>query len=111
LFAVDSTARQLELLREMGVKEVALTLGANGCVVADAETRVAIVSPAVERVVDTSGAGDSFNGAYLAERLQGNTPVQAGEAGLLVASRVVSHAGAIVPALVSHPSRDGDARN
>ena len=103
LLQVESTSHQLELLREMGVKEVALTLGAKGCVVADVEGRVEITGPAVERVVDTSGAGDSFNGAYLASRLQGKTPAEAAEAGLLIASRVVTHAGAIVPASVSHP--------
>ena len=103
LLQVDSTTRQLELLRKMGVKEIALTLGARGCVVADAEASAEIPNPAVERVVDTSGAGDSFNGAYLAIRLQGKTPAQAAEEGLLLASRVVTHAGAIVPAAVSHP--------
>ena len=103
LLQVESTSHQLELLREMGVKEIALTLGARGCAVADAEGHVEIASPAVERVVDTSGAGDSFNGAYLASRLQGNAPAHAAEAGLLIASRVVTHAGAIVPRSVSHP--------
>jgi 2-dehydro-3-deoxygluconokinase len=102
LLRVDEAPQQLELLREMGVKEVALTLGAKGCAVADAEMRVQLSSPPVERVVDTSGAGDSFNGAYLAGRLQGNAPAKAAEAGLLIASRVVTHAGAIVPASVSH---------
>lgn len=103
LLEVDSTLDQLELVRKMGVKEIALTLGARGCAVADADARAELASPAVERVIDTSGAGDSFNGAYLAGRLQGKTPVQAAEAGLLIASRVVTHAGAIVPLSVSHP--------
>lgn len=103
LLEVDSTSDQLELLRKMGVKEIALTLGARGCAVADADARAELASPAVERVIDTSGAGDSFNGAYLASRLQGKTPAQAAAAGLLIASRVVTHAGAIVPLSVSHP--------
>ncbi|HEY2783307.1 MAG TPA: sugar kinase [Steroidobacteraceae bacterium] len=103
LLQVDDPSQQLQLLRAMGVSEVALTLGAKGCAVADAETHVRMVSPAVERVLDTSGAGDSFNGAYLAARLQGNVPAKAAEAAMLIASRVVTHAGAIVPAVVSHP--------
>jgi 2-dehydro-3-deoxygluconokinase len=103
LLAVDSTIDQLELLQTMGVKEIALTLGARGCAVADADARAELAGPEVERVIDTSGAGDSFNGAYLASRLQGKTPVQAAEAGLVIASRVVAHAGAIVPLSVSHP--------
>jgi 2-dehydro-3-deoxygluconokinase len=103
LFHVDQPLRQIDLLREMGAIEVALTLGPAGCAVSDATVRAQLLSPAVSRVIDTSGAGDAFNGAYLAKRLQGSAPAQAAEAGLLVASRVVAHAGAIVPACVSHP--------
>lgn len=102
LLQVDEPSKQLDLLREMGVGEVALTLGANGCAVDDVETRVLVASPAVASVIDTSGAGDAFNGVYLAARTQGTAPAVAAEAALLVASRVVTHAGAIVPASVSN---------
>lgn len=101
LLQVDEPSQQLDLLREMGVKEVALTLGAKGCAVADADVRVHLGCPAVECVIDTSGAGDAFNGVYLAARVQGSTPAQAAEAALLIASRVVTHAGAIVPTSVT----------
>ena len=49
------------------------------------------------RVVDTSGAGDSFNGAYLAARLQGKTPQEAARAGLALAAKVVGQPGAVIP--------------
>jgi 2-dehydro-3-deoxygluconokinase len=103
LFSVDEPMRQIDLLMEMGVSEVALTLGANGCAIADGELRTRLPGLSVERVVDTSGAGDSFNGAYLASRLKGCSPDKAAESALRVASHVVTHAGAIVPASVSHP--------
>jgi 2-dehydro-3-deoxygluconokinase len=103
LFDIEQPLQQMDLLRDRGVIEVALTLGPAGCAVGDAQERVQLLSPGVDRVVDTSGAGDAFNGVYLASRIQGNTPAQSAEAGLLVASRVVTHAGAIVPASVSHP--------
>jgi 2-dehydro-3-deoxygluconokinase len=103
LFSIDEPMRQLDLLMAMGVSEVALTLGANGCVIADGERRAQLPAPVVEHVIDTSGAGDAFNGVYLANRLLGSSREKAAEAALLVASRVVTHAGAIVPALVSHP--------
>jgi 2-dehydro-3-deoxygluconokinase len=48
-------------------------------------------------VVDTSGAGDSFNGAYLGARLTGATPPDAARAGLAMAAKVVAQPGAVIP--------------
>jgi len=103
LFRLDEPDNQVSLLLEMGVRELALTLGSSGCVVVNGGVRTRLPAPAADIVADTSGAGDAFNGAYLARRLCGASPVQAARAGLLVGSRVVAHAGAIVPASVSHP--------
>jgi 2-dehydro-3-deoxygluconokinase len=47
-------------------------------------------------VADTSGAGDSFNGAYLAARLAGRPAAAAADAGLRLAAHVVTCPGAIV---------------
>lgn len=89
-------------LWRLHAREIALTLGADGCLVVTPEGRAALPAPEVCGV-DTSGAGDSFNGAYLAARLSGAPPGKAAEAALAVASRVVTAPGAIVPAAVSHP--------
>jgi len=50
------------------------------------------------KVVDTTGAGDSFDAAYLAARLAGTDCAAAVAAGHALASIVVQHPGAIVPA-------------
>lgn len=46
--------------------------------------------------VDTTGAGDSFNGAYLASRLVGDSVEEAVRNGHAIASQVVSSFGALV---------------
>jgi 2-dehydro-3-deoxygluconokinase len=104
LTGITEPERQLDMLQEIGVPEVALTLGADGCAVAAGELRLRLPGPQIISAVDTSGAGDAFNGVYLADRIKGNSPDQAAEAALRVASRVVTHAGAIVPPFVSHPT-------
>jgi 2-dehydro-3-deoxygluconokinase len=107
LFHVDEPREQANLLQEIGVRELALTLGSSGCLVVNGNVRTRLRASAVDIVADTSGAGDAFNGAYLATRLRGGSAVEAAQAGLLIGSRVVTHPGAIVPKSVSHPCDPG----
>lgn len=51
----------------------------------------------VPKVVDTTGAGDSFAAGYLAARLQGQSPEVAARSGNKIASIVVQYPGAIIP--------------
>jgi len=47
--------------------------------------------------VDTTAAGDSFNAAYLAARLNEAVPLEATRAGHRLAAAVIRHPGAIIP--------------
>jgi 2-dehydro-3-deoxygluconokinase len=96
LYGPTSPAVHTERLMSLGALEVALTAGVGGCWLhGNALIHVPQMAPAT--ACDTSGAGDSFNGAYLAARLNGQQPVRAATAGLQLASLVVTHRGAIIP--------------
>jgi 2-dehydro-3-deoxygluconokinase len=51
----------------------------------------------VESVVDTTAAGDSFNGGFLGALLRGKPMMQALQQGHDFASAVIQHRGAIIP--------------
>ncbi len=85
-------------LNRYGIGEVALKCGADGAWVGGrglAPVRVPVARET--RAVDTTGAGDSFNAAYLAARLEGATTREAATAGNRLASIVVTRPGAIIP--------------
>ena len=57
--------------------------------------------PPAARVVDTTAAGDSFNGAYLAALLRGETEAACLAAGHAMAAEVIGHPGRDHPALAA----------
>lgn len=103
LFGVTGAAAQLQALRAAGAAEIALTLGAEGCLVLAAGEVTALDPPAGVVARDTTGAGDCFNGVYLARRLLGDAPAAAAQRALTVAARKVAWPGAIAPLEVTHP--------
>jgi len=48
-------------------------------------------------VIDTTGAGDSFNAGYLASRLSGTDMVESARHAHELAIKVIAHPGAILP--------------
>jgi 2-dehydro-3-deoxygluconokinase len=54
-------------------------------------------TPMVERICDTTGAGDAFNAGYLAARLIGQSPANAVTVGQQFSGRVIQHYGARIP--------------
>ncbi|MGB3124672.1 MAG: sugar kinase [Pseudomonas sp.] len=79
------------------IAEVALKRGAEECLIRCDGERFAVPALKVEKVVDTTAAGDSFSAAYLASRLKGGSPQEAAVAGHRLAGRVIQVPGALIP--------------
>ncbi|MDY7066891.1 2-dehydro-3-deoxygluconokinase [Pseudomonas extremaustralis] len=79
------------------IAEVVLKRGADACLIRCDGERFAVPALKVEKVVDTTAAGDSFSAAYLAGRLKGASPQEAAKAGHRLASRVIQVPGALIP--------------
>ncbi len=77
----------------MGVKIVAVKLGAKGCYVTDGQERLSI-DPFKVKVVDTTGAGDAFDAGFLYGLIHGKTLYECGQLANFVASRSVTVMGA-----------------
>jgi len=82
--------------RGLGVPEIVVKNGTDPTLFATAETEGEIAVKTPVRAVDTTGAGDSFNGAYLAARLLARPVPDAVRAGQAASRAVVGHRGALL---------------
>lgn len=94
LFGDRNSDAVLDRLRGWGVRKGALKRGALGPMAMDG---TGPNCPPVDRVVDSTAAGDSFNAGYIAACLRDETENACLLAGHRLASTVVRHAGAIIP--------------
>jgi 2-dehydro-3-deoxygluconokinase len=94
----DATpAATVARLAALGPDEIVVKDGPGGATLRVAGHDRHVACPARVAPLDTTAAGDSFSGAYLAARLSGATPVDAALRGHRVAAAVIQHRGAIVP--------------
>ena len=76
------------------VATLVVTRGAAGSLAVEDGQRVQIPAAPVERVVDTTGAGDLFAAGFLAARCRGHGLQRCLQAGALAAAEIISHFGA-----------------
>lgn len=101
VFGDTSPEATAERYLGIGVEEVVVKNGAEPALVATQALREYVPASKPARVIDPTGAGDSFNGAYLSARVAGADPVAAAKAAHRVAGIVIGHRGALVdPKLV-----------
>lgn len=97
LFGDVSPEAVAERYLSWGAEEVVVKNGAEPAFVATRESRGWVAPKPGARSVDPTGAGDSFNGAYLSARAQGASPLEAAAAAHALAAQVIAHRGALVP--------------
>lgn len=99
--AAEADERDLcRMLRARGARTVVMTLGVRGAlVVADGEPAI-VPAPTVD-VVDTTGAGDAFNGTLAAALAAGHDLHEAVERAVVAGALACTRLG-VVPALAHH---------
>jgi 2-dehydro-3-deoxygluconokinase len=97
LFGDVTAERTAQRYQALGADEVVVKRAARGCLVAAGAQCEYLAPRSAVRAVDTTGAGDAFNAAYLAARLAGRSSSEAARAGNMLAGEVVRYPGAILP--------------
>ncbi len=81
-------------LLKRGARNVILKLGKHGCYLALADGRKEFLPAYKVRAVDTTAAGDAFNGAFATALVQGQDPISSTKWASAVAAISVTRAGA-----------------
>jgi len=101
-----SPEASLSRLKQAGVKKAVIKLGAQGCLYQDFTDErhhaERIDTTPIDRVVDTTSAGDSFNAGFLSAYLTGLPARTACTRGHQLAGAVIQCKGAIVPPIATH---------
>jgi sugar/nucleoside kinase (ribokinase family) len=93
LTGVNDIDKSVTLLKEQ-LDHIIVTCGENGCLLYVAEENLEVPTQAIEIPEDTTGAGDSFMGSFLAGLIQGLSPTKAAQLANKVAGYVISQIGA-----------------
>jgi 2-dehydro-3-deoxygluconokinase len=96
LFGLDDPDAILDHLLDLGPSVVALTLGSTGAIVATRERRERL-APHRVAAVDATGAGDAFDGAFIAAYLESRDPFAAGRFANAAAALATTGFGAVAP--------------
>lgn len=90
---VGDAARAAVVLRDRGAGSVVITLGAQGAYLLEGERAVHVPAQAAGAVIDTTGAGDAFNGAYAVALTEGSSSLEAVRFAVAAAGIAVTRAG------------------
>lgn len=92
----DDDSVQGCLERYKSVHELVLKRGAEDAIIITGNEEIRIPVPPVADVIDTTGAGDTFNAGYLAARLNGKSPEDAARQGIRCAGIIIRYRGGVI---------------
>ncbi|MCA1490800.1 sugar kinase [Sinorhizobium alkalisoli] len=95
-FGDASVGETIDRYRALGVEEIAVKDGGKGITLQFDGERLHVPAVPASRIVDTTSAGDSFNGSFLARLAAGDSPADAAAFAAHVAAAVIGHHGALV---------------
>lgn len=93
IVTMEDAEQAADLLLKRGVKTVIVTLGARGALVKSSDLREHVAAFDAGPVVDTTGAGDAFNGAFAVALSEQASIVDAVKFGCIVAGISVTRVG------------------
>ncbi|MEM2930250.1 MAG: sugar kinase [Thermoproteota archaeon] len=96
LLGLDSPEQAADLIMKRGPKMVVIKLGSEGSLVAYDDKRIRIPGFKV-KPVDTTGAGDAFNAAFIVSLLEGCDPVESAKFANAVGALTTLGKGAVEP--------------
>lgn len=91
--SVEDAERAAAKLMDLGAANVIVTLGARGALVVTPERTEHVPAVDAGAVVDTTGAGDAFNGGFATALAEGRDPVEATRFACAVAAVSVTRPG------------------
>lgn len=97
LYADITAEDTIQRLTALGVSEIVVKADKDGMFGVSESGKFHVPFTPADHCIDTTAAGDSFAGTYLAHRIMGATAQKATEKATAVAACVVGHLGAIVP--------------
>ena len=95
-FGDGSIGETIARYRRLGAGDVVVKDGERGATLAIGQEQFHVPAHPADAVVDTTSAGDSFNGGYLMRLAAGNKPEAAARFASRVASAVIGHPGALI---------------
>jgi 2-dehydro-3-deoxygluconokinase len=96
IYGLDDADAIVAAMRDDGARHVVLKRGAAGCIVAVGDARARVDAHRVE-AIDATGAGDCFDGAFVARLCAGDDPVRAARYANAAAALSTRGYGAVAP--------------